>query len=116
MIKFTCNQCGKIHEFDYVIEFGFPKETLLKLKSGDLKCETSDRWSIINENHYMVKGLITVPIFNVKENFKWLVWVAVDEMGFHAYINWLKSFPKEKKFETPGVLFAEMTFLKKALA
>ena len=64
-----------------------PKEYLAKIYVEKLAYESDERWFIIDDEHYFVRGALTIPIVDHNEDFFWIVWVKVDEVGFFSYID-----------------------------
>ena len=115
MKNFICKSCGEKHDFYTTVEFGLPKEILVGLDSGDLKYESSERWFIIDNNFFLIKCLLAIPINNYKSDYNWLMWVLVGKDVFLDFIESLKIPQNMNGFKGEGVLFAEHAYFDKIL-
>jgi hypothetical protein len=110
MRDFVCSHCNQKHKFFFEVEFGLPRIIGDELHSGNLASESSERWFIIQNKYFLIKGKLKIPIDNFDKDFDWLVWVLITEKDFHEYFD-LLSTDKTEGWSKKGALAAELNFL-----
>lgn len=111
MKDFLCTICNKKHPIFTTIEFGVPNDILKKMLSGEFECEKSERWSIINKDIFLIKGIFNIPLKgkNKDEYNSILAWIEVSKEEFLSYIQALKTRKKEA-YQGKGILFSEINY------
>ncbi|MEM1137775.1 MAG: DUF2199 domain-containing protein [Bacteroidota bacterium] len=109
MEKFTCSTCGKNHNMYTVFQYGLPKAIVDDLLNGTLKNESSDRWMIISNQYFLIRGEIRIPVKNLKqaEFLSFLSWIMVDYDDFKKYIDCLER-NSNSSYKHHGTLVSEI--------
>jgi len=119
MKNIFCSKCNKRHSFSSTIDFGLPIDIVNGLMDGTLTNESSERWMIISNQYYLIKGLAEIPIRDIEtaKTLSLLVWVMVSKKDFIIYIDSLKE-NLQSSYESSGNLssviqyFGDVTGLK----
>ena len=108
-IKFQCEVCGENHDFFDVAEFDLPRRgSLSGLFSEDVKIESDERWLIIENEIYFVKGLLEIPYDKNDKSLFWKVWISVSKDEFAKFIDTLSTSNESTYYIGKGSLFAEL--------
>jgi hypothetical protein len=102
MSKFVCGTCGKEHgtlpmdlayrkPLDY---FKIPEAQRAK------RIWINDDLCVIDEEMFLIRGVLPLPVHNggnVEDEFRWGVWVEVEEASFRRYLEvWDVADPSEE--------------------
>ena len=90
-----------------------PKVISKELHAGKLKYKSTERWFIIQDKYFLIKGMLILTIDDLEKDFNWLVWVMVSKKNLSEYID-LFTNDETISWSTQRVLAAEINFLKKS--
>lgn len=111
MKNIICSKCNKKHSFSSTIDFGLPKDIVKGLMDGTLTNESSERWMIISNQYFFIKGLIELPVTDIAttDTLSLLVWIMVSRKDFIKYIDSLKE-DIQLEYESTGSLSSEIQY------
>ena len=103
MSKFVCGTCGKEHgslPMDLAYRKPLDYFKIPKAERGE-RIWINDDLCVIDEERFFIRGVLPVPVRggDVEDEFRWGVWVEVEEASFRRYLElWEVADPDEPPF------------------
>ena len=87
VFEFRCADCGEVHRGSP--SFGYEKPSIYFTVPADEvadRVRLSDDLCTIDDDTFLIRGLIEIPIHGVEEPFAWGVWVTQSRESFERYV------------------------------
>ena len=87
-MSFVCEVCGQEHEgIPMDIEAIYPAEYLaVPPEERDKRLLFSPDFCVIDNEQFIIRGVLPVPVKENDQEFRWGVWAIVDESDFKRYL------------------------------
>ena len=85
---FVCDICGKFHaELPLDLAYQRPAD-YFKVPEGEraTRIKINDDVCIVDGKEFYIRGVLALPIREQEEEFRWGVWVQIDEQSFRRYL------------------------------
>lgn len=93
MNGFKCSACGEWHDELPMFEACAVLYDVIAPEEREWRTELSSDQSIIDDEHYFVRGILEIPVIDGSESFTWGVWVSLSQKNFER---------TSELWETPG--------------
>ena len=88
-MSFVCASCGQRHDgLPLDIGFEFPIDYLdVPKRERKRRCELTSDWCIIDRRRCYLRGVLSVPVHDIGDEFTWGLWAQVSAKDLRRYRN-----------------------------
>lgn len=95
MTRFTCALCGQEHDGP-CLDVGYDSPgRVARIAEGERESRVrfNGDLCVLDKQEFFIRGALGVPIRDTDQEFRWGVWVRVDERDFRCYTRFSEHEP-----------------------
>jgi hypothetical protein len=100
-MSYVCECCGQRHDgLPLDIGFEFPIDYLdVPKRERKRRCELTSDWCIIDRKRYYLRGVLSIRVLEVNDEFTWGLWAQVPPKDLRRYRD---SYGHDRRGQTPS--------------